>query len=58
MPTAKVARKGQLTISVEFGEKLGGILHKYAIKDKPIEEVLHKEKEVIKEVFTEKHIND
>ncbi len=44
MPTAKVARKGQLTISAEFGEKLGSILHKYAIKDKPIEEFCIKKK--------------
>ncbi len=29
-------------------KKLGGILHKYAIKDKPIEEIIQMEKEVIK----------
>lgn len=39
-------------------KKLGGILHRYAIKDKPIEEVIQKEKEVIKDAFTEKHGND
>ena len=39
-------------------KKLGGILHRYAIKDKPIEEVMRKEKEVIGNVFTEKHSND
>jgi AbrB family looped-hinge helix DNA binding protein len=80
MPTAKITRKGQLTIPAEFRKKLGtdvveivmegdkiiikpvkklgGILHRYAIKDKPIEEVIQKEKEVIKDVFTEKHRND
>ena len=29
-------------------KKLGGIFHKYAIKDKPIEEIIQMEKEVIK----------
>ena len=79
MPTAKITKKGQLTIPVEFRKKLGtnlveiymegdkivikpvkklgGILHKYAMKDKPIEEIMKKEKEVIENALTEKHSN-
>lgn len=38
-------------------KKLGGIFHKYAIKDKPIEEIIQMEKEVIKNAFAEKHNN-
>ena len=37
--------------------KLGGILSKYAIKNKPIEDVIQMEKEVIANAFTEKHNN-
>ena len=81
MPTAKITKKGQLTIPAEFRKKLGtniveiymegdkivikpvkklgGILHKhkYAIKNKPIEEIIKKEKEVIENAFTEKYGN-
>ncbi len=39
-------------------KKLGGILHRYAIKDKPIEEIMRKEKEVIKDTLAEKHGTD
>ena len=39
-------------------KKLGGILHRYAMKDKSIEEVMRREKEVIRNAFTEKHSND
>jgi len=38
--------------------KLGGILSKYAIKDKPIEEIIQMEKEVIANAFAEKHNNN
>jgi AbrB family looped-hinge helix DNA binding protein len=34
-------------------KKLGGILNKYAIKDKPIEDIMQMEKEVIRDAFTE-----
>ncbi len=79
MPTARITKKGQLTIPAEFrkklgtnivevymeGEKiiikpvkkLGGILHKYAIKDKPIDEVMEEEKKVAQNVFTERLSN-
>ncbi|NPB08237.1 MAG: AbrB/MazE/SpoVT family DNA-binding domain-containing protein [Aquificae bacterium] len=79
MPTARITKKGQLTIPAEFrkklgtnivevymeGEKiiikpvkkLGGILHKYAIKDKPIDEVMKEEKKVAQNVFTERLSN-
>ncbi len=58
MSVAKITRKGQLTIPAEFRKKLGGILHRYAIKDKPIEEIMRKEKEVIKDTLAEKHGTD
>ncbi len=35
-------------------KKLGGVLHRHAIKDKPIKEVLQKEKEVIKDALIRK----
>ena len=38
-------------------KKLGGALRKYAIKDKPIEDIIQMEKEVVKNAFTEKHNN-
>jgi len=79
VPTARITKKGQLTIPAEFrkklgtnivevymeGEKiiikpvkkLGGILHKYAIKDKPIDEVMKEEKKVAQNVFTERLSN-
>ncbi len=76
---AKITRKGQITIPVEFrkklgtdvvevemeGEKiiikpvrkLGGILNKYAIKNKSIEDIMQMEKEVMRNAFAEKHNN-
>ncbi|WP_457570100.1 AbrB/MazE/SpoVT family DNA-binding domain-containing protein [Desulfurobacterium sp.] len=73
MFTAKITRKGQITIPAEFRKKLGtdvvevkmeeektvirpvkklgGILKKYAIKDKPIEDIMQMEKEVIRNAF-------
>ncbi len=76
---AKITRKGQITIPVEFrkklgtdvvevemeGEKiiikpvrkLGGILNKYAIKIKSIEDIMQMEKEVMRNAFAEKHNN-
>jgi len=76
---AKITRKGQITIPVEFrkklgtdvvevemeGEKiiikpvrkLGGILNKYAIKNKSIEDIMQMEKEVMGNAFAEKHNN-
>ncbi|NPA41474.1 MAG: AbrB/MazE/SpoVT family DNA-binding domain-containing protein [Aquificae bacterium] len=38
--------------------KLGGALHKYAIKNKPIRDIIREEKEVIGNALSEKHIND
>ncbi|MCD6490072.1 MAG: AbrB/MazE/SpoVT family DNA-binding domain-containing protein [Thermodesulfobacterium sp.] len=38
--------------------KLGGILSKYAIKGKPIEDVIQMEKEAIADAFAEKHNNN
>ncbi|BER91778.1 AbrB/MazE/SpoVT family DNA-binding domain-containing protein [Thermatribacter velox] len=79
MKTAKITRKGQITIPVEFRKKLGtdlveiemqeekviikpvkkigGIFHRYALKDKPIEEILKMEKEAVNNAFREKHSN-
>ena len=31
---------------------LGGVLHKYAFRDKPTEEIMKREKEVIRDAFT------
>ena len=31
---------------------LGGVLHKYVFKDKPIEKIMKREKEVIRDAFT------
>ena len=39
-------------------KKLGGALSKYAIKNKPIEDIIQMEKEVIKIAFSEKHNNN
>ncbi len=39
-------------------KKLGGVLQKYAIKNKPIEEVMKREKEVLVNALREKHSND
>jgi len=38
-------------------KKLGGVLNKYAIKNKSIEDIMQMEKEVIRNVFAEKHNN-
>ena len=37
--------------------KLGGILHRYAMKGKSIEEIMKEEKEVIGNAFAERHGN-
>ncbi len=37
--------------------KLGGIFHKYAIKNKPIEDIIQMEKKVIGNALAEKHNN-
>jgi len=37
--------------------KLGGILNKYAIKNKSIEDIMQMEKEVMRNAFAEKHNN-
>ena len=37
--------------------KLGGILNRYAIKNKSIEDVMQMEKEVIENAFAERHNN-
>ncbi len=36
-------------------KKMGGILQKYAMKDKSIEEVMEKEKKVMANTFRQKH---
>ncbi|GEM_PF-531902 len=76
MFTAKITRKGQITIPAKFRKKLetnvvevemegdkiiikplkklGGALSKYAIKNKPIEDIIQMEKEVIRNAFAEK----
>ncbi len=73
MVTAKITKKGQITIPAKMREKLGtnivqiemegekivikpvkkpgGILQKYAIKEKPIEVIMQMEKEVIRNAF-------
>ena len=39
-------------------KRLGGALSKYVIKNKPIEDIIQMEKEVIKNAFSEKHNNN
>jgi len=77
MFTAKITKKGQVTIPAKFRKKLktsvvkikmeeskviiepyrklGGIFHKYAIKDKPIEEIMKMEKEAFVDAIKEKY---
>ena len=46
-------REGEVVIRPV--KKLGGALHKYAIRGKPIEEVMEMEKEAMADAFREKH---
>jgi AbrB family looped-hinge helix DNA binding protein len=77
MFTAKITKKGQVTIPAEFRKKLktdvvkiemkgdriiiqpyrklGGIFHKYAIKDKSIEEIMKMEKEAYFDAIKERY---
>ena len=80
MFTAKITKKGQVTIPAEFRKKLkgnvvkiemegdriiiqpyrkfGGIFHKYAIKDRAIEEILKMEKEAYFDAIKERYSGD
>ena len=49
-------REGEVVIKPV--KKLGGALQKYAIKGKPIEEVMKMEKEAMANAFREKHLSD
>ncbi len=49
-------REGEVVIKPV--KKLGGALQKYAIKGKPIEEVMRMEKEAIANALREKHLPD
>ena len=49
-------REGEVVIRPV--KKLGGALQKYAIKEKPIEEVIEMEKEAMADAFREKHLSD
>lgn len=49
-------REGEVVIKPV--KKLGGALQKYAIKGKPIEEVMRMEKEAMANAFREKHFPD
>ncbi len=49
-------REGEVVIRPV--KKLGGALQKYAIKGKPIEEVIEMEKEAMADAFGEKHLSD
>ena len=42
-------------VIIEPYRKLGGIFHKYAIKDKPIEEIMKMEKEAFVDAIKEKY---
>ncbi len=77
MLTAKITKKGQVTIPAKFRKKLntnivkikmeggkviiepyrklGGIFHKYAIKGKPIKEIMKMEKKAFVDAIKEKH---
>ena len=50
------AREGEIVIRPV--KKLGGALQKYAIKGKPIEEVIKVEKETMANALREKHLPD
>ena len=80
MFTAKITKKGQVTIPAKFRKKLktnavkirmekdrviiepyrklGGIFQQYAIKDKPIEEIMKLEKEAFANAIKEKYSGD
>jgi hypothetical protein len=47
---AKIIKKGQISIPAKY--KLGGILNKYAIKDKSIEKIIEIENSVASEMFS------
>ncbi len=49
-------REGEVVIRPV--KKLGGALQKYAIKGKPIEEVIEMEREAMADAFGEKHLSD
>ncbi len=49
-------REGEVVIKPV--KKLGGVLHEYAIKGKPIEEVMKMEKEAMVDAIREKHLSD
>ncbi len=49
-------REGEVVIRPV--KKLGGALQKYAIRGKPIEEVIEMEREVMADAFGEKHLSD
>ena len=80
MFTAKITKKGQVTIPAKFRKKLktntvkirmekdrvviephrelGGIFQQYAVKDKPIEEIMKLEREAFANAIKEKHSSD
>ena len=49
-------REGEVVIKPV--RKLGGALQKYAVKGKPIEEVMKMEKKAMADAFREKHLSD
>ena len=55
---AKIIKKGQISIPAKHRiiikpfEKLGGILNKYAIKDKPIEKIIEIENNIASKMFS------
>jgi DNA transposition AAA+ family ATPase len=55
---AKIIKKGQITINAKYKiiiksfKELGGILNNYAIKNRPIEEVIEMENNVASEMFS------
>ena len=80
MFTARITKKGQVTIPAEFRKRLnsnivkiemegdriiikpyrrlGGIFHRYAIKDRPVEEIMKMEKEAYLDAIKERHSVD
>jgi hypothetical protein len=55
---AKITKKGQINVNVKYKiiiksfKELGGILNNYAIKNRPIEEVIEMENNVASEMFS------
>ncbi len=47
---AKIIKKDKISISAKY--KLGGILNKYAIKNRPIEKIIEMENNVASEMFS------